>query len=271
MEWLQRLRAGETEAQVATSARVQARTVRKHIALARADADQESIRRDILRRAIEDHQREDLLHTATALLHGLSQQLQGNGLGDPRRVSVTGKAALALLSHTKGTALPRLMRAWEGIVAEWDETVALLDRELADDTTRNGLAADGAVAALFQTGVLPYARSGRLEGLDSGWWKPVTNAELWFGARRVAEVGDSDRKAALAKRQFEVAHASLPDRALVGALRSAHVRAASVRQDLVDHLEDICMRRYFDGQCRWCPGVRGGQRPRQRVKGPSRS
>ena len=267
-DWLARVRAGATPREISDQDNVQARTVQEHLSRLAAFEERVAMRRDLLRAAMNAHQ-EDLLGTAKTLLAQLTSQ--DERLGDPGPLTAGAKRLEALRKHTMGSGLSPLLDQWKVIARGWFDVIQNLDKQLSRGVEERGLSVDGAVPALREDAVLPYARSGQKGRLGLGWASHNPGPGIWWGAYRVIDgAGLSDSEIATRKRQFEALHAQLSEWPVATELRRLHDRAVATRCTLSDRLEDIVMRRYFDGECRWCPGS-SGQRRRTHRPSPSRS
>ncbi len=268
-DWLARVRAGATPREISAQDNVQARTVQEHLSRLAALEDRAAMRRDLLRAAMNAHQEEDLLGTAKTLLAQLTSP--DERLGDPRPLAVGAKRLEALRKHTLGSGLSPLLGQWKVIAGGWFDVIQNLDKQLSREVEERGLSVDGAVPALREDAALPYARSGQKGRPGLGWASHNPGPGIWWGAYRVIDgAGLSDSEIATRKRQFEALHAQLSEWPLATELHRLHVRAVATRRTLSDRLEDLVMRRYFDGECRWCPGS-SGQRRRTPRPSPPRS
>jgi hypothetical protein len=263
------VRAGATAREIAEQDNVQTRTVQDHLRRLADLEDRVAIRRDLLRAAMNAHQEEDLLGTAKTLLAQVTSQDQR--LGDPRPLTAGAKRLEALRKHTMGSGLSPLLDEWKVIASGWFDVIQDLEKQLSREVEPRGLSVEGAVLALRDDAAVRYARSGQRSSLGLGWSSRNPGPGIWWGAYCVIDgAGLTDSEIATRKEQFEALHAQLSEWPLATALRQLHVRAVETRQTLADRLEDLVMRRYFDGECRWCPGS-PGQRRRTRRLSPPRS
>jgi hypothetical protein len=256
-EWAERARTGEEVRRIARDADVDPRTVEKHVTRVREVGEREAIRRDLLQRAMEAHQREDLRETAHDLSMGLRRQdvsEAGADRGAPGPLAVAGKRVEALLSHTKGSGLSRRLQEWSELVPRWQTAKAELRNQLSTGVGPWGVNVEGTVEALYTVGALSYAR-GQAEESPAGYWKPSPDGGLAFGPYQILS-GDSEVDRETIKQRFVALYKELAEREVVRELRRVMSQTRELRASIVDLLDDMVMRRYFDGDCPWCPGTR---------------
>ena len=255
-EWLGLVEQGMTLRQIADRAGIkQIRTIDKHVDRAREAAEDAAVRRDVLRAAVEEHQR-DLARTAAALREELIPR--AGVWFEPQSLSAAEKPLAALLAHTAGSKVPALMRAWEAVVAEYDSCLASIERTV--ETAARALALDvaGTVTAIMADAVA-YGRSGEFPRLLP--WRDQPEADgLWYGAFRILGGELPKLEPASARTLFEKIRAGTLEDA--EALRMAQRKALSIGESLSDVLDDVTLRHYVAGSCRWCPGRSPTRRPR---------
>jgi hypothetical protein len=248
-EWLGLVEQGMTNRQIADRFGIkQVRTIGKHVDRAREAAEDLAVRREVLRAAVEEHQR-DLLRTAASLREEL---IPGPGVWlDPRPLATGGKPLAALLAHTAGSDVPALLQAWDAVVTEYDDGLKRIEQSATIASTVMEFDVDGTVAAVTADAVA-FSRSGELPPLLP--WRDRSDDGIWYGALRIQAGGDRPM-GDLA--QAWVLFRQIRDAALASAerVRTVQRKALSIREALIDILDDITLSRYVGGSCRWCPGT----------------
>jgi hypothetical protein len=248
-EWLGLVEQGMTYRQIADRFGIkQVRTIGKHVDRAREAAEDVAVRREVLRAAVEEHQR-DLARTATALREELIPR-PGVWL-DPRPLATGGKPLAALLAHTAGSEVPALLQAWDAVVAGYDEGLDDIEKAASIAASVYSFDVEGTVAAV-RADAVAFSRSGELPPLLP--WRDQSGDGLWYGALRIQAGGE--------RPMGDLAHAwtifqGLRRDALAKAepVRTVQRKALSIREALIDILDDITLSRYVGGGCRWCPGI----------------
>jgi hypothetical protein len=260
-EWLGLVEQGMTYRQIADRFGIkQVRTIGKHVDRAREAAEDVAVRREVLRAAVEEHQR-DLARTATALREELIPR-PGVWL-DPRPLATGGKPLAALLAHTAGSDVPPLLQAWDAVVAAYDEGLDDIEKAAGIAASVYSFDVEGTVAAV-RADAVAFSRSGELPPLLP--WRDQSDDGLWYGAFRI-QAGSERPMGDLAQAWMLVR--GIRDGALRSAepVRTVQQNALSIREALIDILDDITLSRYVGGSCRWCPGTsRRRQTPARRAK-----
>lgn len=259
-EWADRVRSGEDVVRIAREAAVDPRTVAKHVGIVREGEERDAIRRDLLQQAMQAHQEHHLWGTAKALEKELRSQTVGNAGGDPRCLRAAGKPLEALLHHARGSGLSGQLQDWSHLVARWDAAMTRVRQRLAEQLQPWGVIMDGTLPLLVDHVALAYARGGTSDLRLLGW-HAGPDGGLRLGAYGILDA-DSTADPDTIRRRIETFDSELPAWSEVGELRRLHVEAGRLRNRLVDLLEDLVMRRYFDGACPWCPGTHQSRRRR---------
>jgi hypothetical protein len=167
--------------------------------------------------------------------------------------SLERKRHAALLRHEKG--LQSSIRAWTAIVAEYRNLMASITYDI-DQTVKEG---NPKLTGGAQLRLLSVVESlGRGERPDDLSYS-VAAGELSCGAYHIlTEVSSlDDQRAIAARRRLDRLVKDVTQWEDVDALRKLHRRGETVGRDLVDSLEDIALRGFPAGGCRWCPGAPG--------------
>ena len=261
-EWMGLVEQGLTYRQIADRFGIkQVRTIGKHVDRAREAAEDVAVRREVLRAAVEEHQR-DLARTATALREELIPRA-GVWL-DPRPLATGGKPLAALLAHTAGSDLPALLQAWEAVVAAYDDCLKRVEQNAERAASIMKFDVEGTVAAV-RADAVAFSRSGEVPPLLP--WRDQSADGLWYGAFRF-QAGEEQPMEEISAHAWTIFQ-NLRDDALKSAepVRTVQQKALSIREELIDILDDITLSRYVGGSCRWCPGTsRRRQTPARRAK-----
>jgi hypothetical protein len=167
--------------------------------------------------------------------------------------SLERKRQAALLSHEKG--LQSSIRAWTKIVTEYLNLMTSITVAI-DEALEGGNVhlAGGARSRLLDV-VGSLGRGDRPENRSYS----VAAGDLSCGPDRIlTEVSSlDDPRAIAARRRLDRLVKDVTGWEDVDALRRLHRRWEAVRGNLVDSLEDIALRRFPAGHCKWCPGAPG--------------
>jgi hypothetical protein len=248
--WLRSIEGGASTAEVASDAGVQARTIRKYVDRARLDAAFQAAQADRLRAALGQHH-DDLLGTATQVREALRwppYSLRGNRVGGNKPVE-------ALLAHLGGSRVPHGIRAWDAVGKDYTDLSRRLDERLLNNV------AEASAPAMHQEGALLRLRNLADSAVHGGTPHAFTYAvegdSLRSGAYSVAVHVDSleDPRAASVLEFLEMTAQALTTWDEIRALVRLKARVDRLAAELSEELEDLALRRYVPGRCRWCPGT----------------
>jgi hypothetical protein len=242
--WLSEIEAGAAPSELAKREHLQPRTIRVHVKRAREIAARTAVQRDMLRTALQEHHK-DLERTVTRLRETL---------GVPPTQLPDGKLLTALLTHTAGSGLPYLVRRWQAIARQWAKATSDLQTKLKASLAQAELDPQGGFFRLREV-ARDYVAGREPARLA---WMIRDGGGLNDGAVRIAAgISDpDDPKALRARQRFEQLRSDLRTWPEVIALERLYRVATKTRGDLSSELEDITLRRYFSGECPWCPGAR---------------
>lgn len=256
-EWLRRYEAGESPPQIAKSAKVDVRTVRRHIEEARQEREVKEARLTVLRNALEQHYA-DLVELAREL---------DSRIGAEERVSALSKESRmwqALRQHIPRSPLWSYLNKWHELQDELDKMEEKLYKRLKEGTESDprlkGLTpsiiegiADGVARALvFQA-----------KSLARGW--KVLDIEKDFVAERAGEGLFDMRYGAMhigkgTEGQLEPIREIMKDMESevvtweeYSDLKRLFQELERLKGDLRDELAVIILRRIVPGRCIYCP------------------
>jgi hypothetical protein len=240
--------AGRAPKDLAAEVKVKIRAVEDAVERARALHDLRGAHQQQLARAVDQH-RLDVLKEA--------ERLREMATWPPRPLvpegSLDRKRQAALLSHEKG--VQSSIGAWTRIVADYVSLMKSITGAIDQALEGNDLKLTGGaqLRLLDVVGCL-----GRGEPPPKPSYSAVAGILSCGPYHILTEVSSLDDPRAIATRKrLDRLVKDLSQREDVDALRKLHRRWETVRDNLVDSLEDIALRGLPAGRCRWCPGAPG--------------
>jgi hypothetical protein len=263
-EWLERNEFGESPPKIATSDKVDVRTVRKHIDIAKQEKETKEARASVLRYALERHYA-DLCRCAERM-GGQSSDIRINEFGE--RVSSTGQyeqqLEIALRQHLPRSPIWGLIKQRPKLYTGKDEFIKRLSDKIEGDVTSDsrllaelneeesgvipGLVI--ALPALAQQWVRGYANLNvednlKVEPPESGF------VYLSYGAYNLGKV--KQEHVELVRTVILDWTVRIKEWDLYHALEKTSREIERVENKLRDEIAVIALRRVVPGRCRYCP------------------
>ena len=243
--WQLKAQEGRSRASIAKETGFDARTVVAHLRRAEGSESFAEVMRGLLSSAMEAHHR-DLLATAVQMKARLTLPPAPVGLKSGE------KLVKALLAHNTGTGLPAAVVRWEATAQGYAKHDLLLRQRLGEQVARAGIPEEGADQRLRQDADDLIRRAP-----PTPHEYRVVDRVLVRGTTRFVSGVDSlqDPRAVEVRGIVEGIWDRLADWEEVSTLTTLCDRAKQLQFRLHDMLEDVLLRKWFSGECKWCPGT----------------
>ena len=250
-KWLAEREAGASVMAIADRENLDPRTIRFHVARARQVQATGSARADLLRAALEAHQRD-----LAALTAALARRLAAPGPPTAAQ-SRSGLPPTALADHLGRSPTGRALQRWLALAAGYPALRQALQDRLAADPRVAAFDAGGGSLPGLQAAAVALAEGTDLDALPVS----VHGSVLWRGAFGVGEVAVEAADTRKLRDALVAEHRQLLDMAAgwpeAAALGASLAEARRLGGPLRDTLDVLRLRRYISGSCRYCPNAEG--------------
>jgi hypothetical protein len=229
--WYEEMERGTPATKIATRDDYDPRTVRKHVHRVRRAGGTSSAREEVLRDALRGHQND-----LTGLANLLALHFR-KGLGPSPINSPDGLPAWALADHLRKTPAGRTLRRWLELAEEYRS----LRNRLVERTER-----DPMVVALVAKGVSDSALPHQVVGLAEGKSLDSLAKVASGGAEAAGLNAEKDVILGASQRWHDFTNA-----------KNCCDEARNLGRQLVDRMDELRLRRYITGSCRYCPDAEG--------------